>query len=639
MVSNIKPIEILQKYWGYSSFRPLQEEIVQSVLDGKDTLALLPTGGGKSICFQVPALCLEGICLVVTPLIALMKDQVEQLKSREVKAIAIFSGMSRREIDVALDNCVYGNIKLLYVSPERLKTKLFIERARRMNISLLAVDEAHCISQWGYDFRPPYLEIALFKDELAIPRLTALTASATREVREDIISKLGMKTPSIFQKSYARTNLSYSAFHLENKEQKLLEILQNVKGTSIVYVRSRKKTREVAAFLKRHGVSSDFYHAGLTGEERSVKQDQWISNHVRVMVSTNAFGMGIDKPDVRTVVHLDLPDSLEAYYQEAGRAGRDEKKSYAVALFHTRDIYELKKQSEQLVASMEQLKRTYQALANYYRLAIGSMSYASYNFLFESFVKTYDLSPQVTFKALKKLEHEGLIQLSEGFYDRSTLTFILDKQNTYKYQVANPKFDLLIKTILRLAGGEAFSNYVPLKEKELARLMKQPEPQVKKWLTYLNDQKVIDYRPASDTTQLTFLTSRLDPEKLPIDKKQLEWRKKLAIEKARAVANYMTSNTCRTAILQRYFDEKPKSTCGVCDNDLTQMRGTHGKPKVKELLEVLTTPHTFNNLRRKFNKYHEKQLMNTLRILMDDGLVKEEEGIFVKKTKYNERRT
>jgi len=625
----MSPKEILKQYWGYGSFRPMQEDIIQSVLEGKDTLALLPTGGGKSLCFQAPAMCLEGICIVISPLIALMKDQVEQLNKRGIKAKAVFSGMSKREIDITLDNCVYGDFQFLYVSPERLKTELFIERAKQMNISMLAIDEAHCISQWGYDFRPPYLEIAEFKNELEIEKVIALTATATKEVKEDIVSKLEMKEPAIFQKSFARDNLSYSAFQMENKEQKLLDILKNVAGTSVVYVRSRKRTKETAELLKRSGVSADFYHAGLSGKERSDKQDAWINNRIRVMVSTNAFGMGIDKPDVRTVIHLDLPDSLEAYYQEAGRAGRDEKKAYAVALFHQQDVDELKERTEKNIVTLEQLKRTYQALANYYKLAIGSHAFSSFPFQHDQLIKTYNLPTVETYAALKKLTDEGLIQLTDDFFEASKLIFILDKSETYKFQIANPKLDPVIKTLLRLYGGEVFNSYLKVKEKEISTLLKTDEKQVRQWLQYLSDQEVIDYQASSDSPTVTFLTPRLDPEKLPIDNKQIEWRRKLAMEKAEAVINYMQTKNCRTQIFQRYFDEETSLTCEICDNDLEKIKLlTAKKIPVDQVEGVLDAPRSITDLRALLSKYTEDQIIAAIRILMEDGRVLERGGKF-----------
>lgn len=607
----------------------MQEDIIRSVVDGKDTLALLPTGGGKSICFQIPAMMLDGICIVISPLISLMKDQVEQLKRRGIKASAIYSGMSKREIDITLDNCVYGGFKFLYVSPERLKTEIFIERARRMNISLLAIDEAHCISQWGYDFRPPYMEIATFKNELGIERLIALTATATKEVKKDIAERLEMKDVQIFQKSFARANLSYSAFKLENKEGKLMEILGNVHGTSVVYVRSRKRTREVAELLKRNNISADYYHAGLSGKDRGDKQSAWIDSKVRVMVATNAFGMGIDKPDVRTVIHLDLPDSLEAYYQEAGRAGRDEKKAYAVALYHPHDTDELRERTDRSVVSLEQIKRTYQALANYYKMAIGSHAFSSFPFNYEQFVNTYNLPMIETYAALKKLSDEGLIQMTEGFYEQSKITFLLDKSETYKFQIANPKLDPFIKTLLRLYGGEVFVGYSKIKEKDVGSLLKTDKVQVRKWLKFLNESEVIDYQPALDSATITFLTPRLDADKLPIDNKQIEWRRKLAQEKAAAVIDYMQSKDCRTQIFQHYFDEKTSLTCGICDNDLEiKKRLKASEIPVEKLEEVLEAPRNITELRALMSNYTEDQIMEALRILINDKKVIEQEGKF-----------
>ena len=621
--------EILKQYWGYDSFRPMQEDIIQSVLDKQETLALLPTGGGKSICFQVPAMVLEGICIVISPLISLMKDQVEQLQRKEIKATAIYSGMSRREIDIILDNCIYGGFKFLYVSPERLKTEIFMERARQMNISLLAIDEAHCISQWGYDFRPPYLEIAKFKNELGIERVIALTATATKEVKKDIVSKLEMDDVHIFQKSFARANLSYSAFKLENKEGKLIEILGNVPGTSVVYVRSRKRTKEIADLLRRSNISADYYHAGIPGKDRSEKQSAWINNGVRVIVATNAFGMGIDKPDVRTVVHMDLPDSLEAYYQEAGRAGRDEQKAYAVALYNANDIEELKERTNRSVVSPDMIKRTYQALSNYYKMAIGSHEFSSFPFNYQQFTSTYNLPIVETYAALKKLSDEGLIQMTDGFYEQSKVTFLLDKSETYKFQVANPRLDDLVKTLLRLYGGEVFAGYSKISEKDIGSLLKTDKVQVRQWLKFLNDNEVIDYQPALDSATITFLTPRLDADQLPVNNSQIEWRRNLALKKAGAVIDYMESSDCRTQIFQNYFDEETSLTCGICDNDLEKKKQLKASEiPVDKVEEVLEAPRNMPELRALMSSYSQGQIMEALRILIDDKKAAEREGRF-----------
>lgn len=627
---NVTPEQVLKQYWGFNAFRPMQEEIIQSVLDGKDTLALLPTGGGKSVCFQVPALCLEGICIVVSPLIALMKDQVMQLQKKGIKAVAIYSGMNRREIDITLDNCIYGNFKFLYVSPERLKTEIFIERAQQMNISMLAIDEAHCISQWGYDFRPPYLELAEFKKTVDIKRTIALTATATKEVKEDISSKLELKDVQVFKKSFARANLSYSAFRLENKDQKLVEILNKVPGTSVIYVRSRKRTKEIADLLRRSNISADFYHAGLGGKSRSEKQDAWINNKTRVMVSTNAFGMGIDKPDVRTVIHMDLPDTLEAYYQEAGRGGRDERKAYAVSLYNAKDIDQLKDRSERSIVSMEEIRRTYQALANFYKMAIGSQALSSFDFNYERFINTYNLPIIETYAALKKLSDEGLVQLNEGFYTQSRLSFILEKGEVYGYQVANPKLDPIVKALLRLYGGEVFAGYATIKEKELAMMLKTDETQIKNWLKFLNDQEVVDYQPSTDSYTITFLTPRLDPAKLPIDEKQIEWRRKLAKEKAESVIDYMETNECRTLIFQHYFDEESETICGTCDNDLEKKKQKLGlQLPISELQSALgESGKTMTELRAELPKYKESQILEALRILINDKEVSQDGNLF-----------
>lgn len=625
---SLTPHQILKKYWNYETFRPLQVEIIEAVLQGKETLALLPTGGGKSVCFQVPAMCLEGICIVVSPLIALMKDQVQQLQRRDIKAAAIYSGMSKREIDITLDNCIYGAIKFLYVSPERLQTELFIERAKQMNISMLAIDEAHCISQWGYDFRPPYLQIAEAIKQLNISTVIALTATATKEVKEDMVSKLELKGPQLFQKSFVRENLSYSAFNLENKEGKLLEILTKVAGSSVVYVRSRKRTKEIASLLVRNGLAANFYHAGLSGKERDQRQEAWLSNRSRVIVATNAFGMGIDKPNVRTVIHMDLPDSLEAYYQEAGRAGRDEQKAFAVALYHNQDINELKSRAERSVVSLKEIKRTYQALANYYKLAIGSLSMTSFHFQFDQFINTYNLPNVETFNALKKLADEGLIQITDGFFEPSRIGFVLEKPEVYKYQVANPKLDPVIKTLLRLFGGEAFVSYLPVKEKELATLLKTDIAQIRKWLHFLHEQKVIDYQPTTDSQRVTFLTPRRDANNLAIDAKQIAWRKKLAVEKAQSVIDYMESTTCRTNTFQTYFDEEPEQVCGICDNDLGRSKGT--QVAKDQLMQALSDqPQSIAQLLEQLKGASEAQVIDVLRQLMEDNRIGEKEGKYV----------
>lgn len=540
--------QLLQTYWGYSTFRPLQEDIVNAILDGHDALVLMPTGGGKSICFQVPALGMEGICIVVTPLIALMKDQVFQLRRRGIPAAAIHSGMHYREIDTILDNCIFGNLKFLYVSPERLRTEIMIERAKQMTVCLLAVDEAHCISAWGHDFRPPYLQIAEFRDQLSsnVPTV-ALTASATPDVQQEIVEKLDFRTGyKVFRQTFARANLSYSAMLEEGKETRLLKILTNVPGTGIVYVRSRRQSHQIAQWLVDQGISADFYHAGLSTPERSQKQEDWIDNRTRIIVSTNAFGMGIDKPDVRVVIHLDPPDTLEAYYQEAGRAGRDGQKAYAVLLYTEADCERVLFQTEQQYPSVDLIRRTYQALANYTKVPVGSGEFETFDFDLAQFTKTYSLPPQDTHYALKQLQMAGYIDLSEAYFRPSRVMMTMDNRAIYEFQVMNPRFDPFIKLMLRMYGGEIFTDFLAISEGNLSRAFMVSENEIIQLLTQLAEREVVIYEKQTDKPQLTYLTPRQDARQLPFDVQGLEKRRQHAMAKAQASVDYARHQTqCR----------------------------------------------------------------------------------------------
>lgn len=613
--------DILKQYWGYGQFRSLQEDIILSVLDGHDTLALLPTGGGKSICFQVPAMALSGICIVVSPLIALMKDQVEQLRKRGIPAIAIDSGLNKYELDIALDNCVYGDVKFLYLSPERLQTNIFLERVRKMKIGLLAIDEAHCISQWGYDFRPPYLEIKQLRELIPQVPLIALTATATNIVKQDIQDKLGFANGKVFQKSFARDNLSYSAFSEEDKERRLLNILQKVQGTAVVYVRNRKKTQEIAHFLQKNGISADFYHAGLSSAERGKKQDAWIADRIRVIVATNAFGMGIDKPDVRVVVHIDLPDTLEAYYQEAGRAGRDEQKAYAVALYNQADIDELTSRVEASFPPPELLRRVYQSLANYYKIAVGSSPTASYDFDFSDFIRTFQLPNMLTYNALKRLEAAGYIQFNEAYYSPSRIMMAVDNMALYEYQIANPRMDVVIKALLRMYGGEMFGHFVKISEPQLAQALHKTETDIQKVLLFLTNAHIVHYEPQRDKAQIAFTTARFDAATLPLPVAEMVKRKAQALEKANGVSNYMSHTTrCRTAILLEYFGEIAQNDCGVCDNCLKKKKQA-AKSSIEiegNLLKLLQKePLAIQQLTRTLQQHEEGEIVNTLREWLD----------------------
>lgn len=557
--------QILTKYWGHTTFRPMQEEIINSVLEGKDTLALLPTGGGKSVCFQIPAIAKEGICLVVSPLIALMKDQVENLKKKGIKAMAIISGMSSREVDVALDNCIFGDYKFLYLSPERLSSEMVRIRIEKMNVNLFAIDEAHCISQWGYDFRPSYLKLAEIRELHPEIPVLALTATATPEVQKDIQQKLHFRKENIFIKSFERKNLSYIVLYNEDKYQKTINILNKVHGCSIIYVRNRKKTKEISDLLNKNKISTDFYHAGLDTAVRHQKQNAWVNNKTRVIIATNAFGMGIDKPDVRTVIHLDLPDSLEAYYQEAGRAGRDEKAAYAVLFYSETDKLEIEKRLFLAFPSVEQIRNVYHAIANFLQVPTGSGEGISYNFSITDFCNHYKLNPLIVFNCIKVLELDDFISVSDSAYLPSRLHFTVNNLELYKFQVQNPAYDHFIKTILRSYEG-VFDGFVNINEKELAARAGIDFEQTIKNLIYLNKLRILHYEPQTDQPQLVYTQPRVDNEDIIISNEHLADRKKRFLERSNSVLNYViTLHKCRSMMLLNYFGEKTEQRCGTCD--------------------------------------------------------------------------
>jgi ATP-dependent DNA helicase RecQ len=624
-MQNPKAIDVLQKYWGYEAFRSMQEDIINSITSGNDTLALLPTGGGKSICFQVPALMSEGLCLVISPLIALMKDQVEQLKRRKIPAAAVYSGMTYREIDILLDNAAHGAYKFLYVSPERLKTDLFLERVKKMKLNLLAIDEAHCISQWGYDFRPPYLEIANFRELFPDLPCIALTATATEDVKIDIQEKLNFKNGKLFQKSFARDNLSYSVRKVENKEAKLFEILRKIAGTSVVYARNRRRTKEIAELLKKNGFSADFYHAGLSQADRNAKQDAWLTNKTRIIVATNAFGMGIDKPDVRTVIHWELPDNLESYYQEAGRAGRDEKPAFAVALYHPQDFKEMEEKHELAHPDFDFLKKLYQSLANYFKIAIGSGEMQSYDFEIQDFCQHYNYEVFPVFHALKVLEEEGFIQLNEQFYRPSGLHINLSYKDLYAYEIANAKFEKLIKTVLRIYGGDIYQQVIFINELQIAKMAEMSPQEVVKQLKYLDAEGVMDYSPKSDSPQLTFLEARHDANKMPLNKKRLEERKRSKYDKLMAVKNYVENDlVCRTLKLLQYFGEYKEEKCGVCDVCINEKKSMNQDVDLEQrILHILKDSHlNIERLSENIDGYAKERIITAVRKLDDEGRLK-----------------
>ncbi len=558
--------EILKQYWGYSAFREMQEDIIRSVYQGKDTLGLLPTGGGKSITFQVPALAKPGLCLVISPLIALMKDQVENLKKRGIKATLLVSGMSFHEMMVNLDNaCFDKEMKFLYVSPERLQTQMFKERLSAMKVNLIAVDEAHCISQWGYDFRPAYLNIAEIREYLRGVTLLALTATATPEVVGDIQDKLKFKQRNVFQKSFERKNLTYIVNHTDTKITDFIQLCKKYQGTGVVYTRNRRKTVEIASLLKKNAISADFYHAGLTMDERSRKQDEWKNDKIRIMVSTNAFGMGIDKPDVRFVFHMDLPDSLEAYFQEAGRAGRDELPADAILLVESADRDQLVQNFEASFPTIETIRNVYHALGNYLKVPVGSGIGADYLFSLEEFSKLYKFNPMQAYNALKLLDMDEYISLSEDIEHPSRIIFKANREDLYNYQVQHPKDDPFIKFLLRSYSG-LFSEYVRIDETSIAKRINIPEEKVVEWLRQLNKYDIIDYNERKKGAVINYITSRLDSKDIILSKSVYDVRKKRAQYRIEQVINYAFSNNkCRSQLLLMYFGDKNPYRCGKCD--------------------------------------------------------------------------
>ncbi|MBK7149421.1 MAG: RecQ family ATP-dependent DNA helicase [Bacteroidetes bacterium] len=584
--------QLLKKYWGHSQFRSLQEEIIQSVIAKKDTLALLPTGGGKSICFQIPALMQEGICIVVSPLIALMKDQVHNLTRRGIKAEAIYSGMKYRQIDTVLDNCVYGNVKFLYVSPERLETEDFKVRVQKMKVCLLAVDEAHCISQWGYDFRPPYLNIAALRAVLNNVPVIALTATATPQVVDDIQEKLQFGKRNVFRKSFVRNNLSYVVRKTINKEKSLLDILSKVQGTAVVYVRNRKLTKQYADLLNKHKIKSDYYHAGLDTSVRSQKQEAWINNKTRVICCTNAFGMGIDKADVRLVVHTDLAESIEAYFQEAGRAGRDEKRAYAVQLTDEEDAKNIQHRMKHGYPEIVFLKEVYDELYKQCRIAYHDGAHQTFPFDIGAFAVPRKLQVSNVLAALKILQQHQLIYLNETPFDTSEVKIICSKNLLFDFMEKHKAYEPILKMMLRTMEG-LFEDYVYVEEWLLAHRLEIAEKKVFELLAGLHKLKIVDYKKLIEKPQITFLQDRVPVDNLRLDIAFLNKRKKDFQEKLEALYTYITNErTCRTKMLVEYFGEHNAAACGVCDICLAEKKAglntqqfSDGVEAIKHLLK------------------------------------------------------
>ena len=618
--------QILQHYWKHEAFRPMQQPIIEAVMQGRDTLALLPTGGGKSVCYQVPALAMDGICIVVSPLIALMKDQVDNLQAKGIEALAIVSGMGKREVDIALDNCIYGPVKFLYLSPERLVSELVQERIKYMKVNLIAVDEAHCISQWGYDFRPPYLHIADLRQFHPKVPILALTATATAEVKEDIQDKLQFKERNVFQQSFERKNISYRVQHEENKLRRMLEVARSVNGSGIVYVRSRKETTELSKFFNDHNITADYYHAGLSGDTRTAKQEQWKNNHIRIIVATNAFGMGIDKPDVRFVMHKDLPESLEAYYQEAGRGGRDEQKAYAILLYNEMDRQKQQRRFEVSFPSVEEIKQVYHYLANYYQLAYGAGEGLSFDLDLADFSSRFKLDALKSLNALKFLEQGEYLSFNESVFLPSRFQFNIDHDELYNFQIQNPAWDPFIKTLLRSYGG-AFDNYARIREFDIARRTNLSVQQVTEALQQLNAFEVISYLPQTDKPQVTYLKPRQTSANLWIDRQYLDVRRAGYLKKMEAMQAYTEIPKCRSQQLLAYFNEPNAPKCGICDVCLREKRlqnaGQIHSHIADEILQQLTSaPLNLEQLVLALKHGKNPDRLTVIRQLLDSGRIK-----------------
>ncbi len=582
--------QTLERYWGYTSFREGQMAIIQSVMDRRDTLALMPTGGGKSLTYQVPTLAREGLCIVVTPLIALMKDQVDRLRRMGISATAIHSGMSYTQIDNALDNCVYGDVKFLYVAPERLATEAFRLRVQRMKVSLLAVDEAHCISQWGYDFRPSYLRIAELRQHLKDVPVLALTASATEMVAKDIMHHLDFQEPNILRSSFARPNLSYAVRHTDDKQEQLLRIINNVSGSGIVYMRSREGCEQLCETLRNQGISASYYHAGLPHAERSMRQEEWTTGKVRVMVATNAFGMGIDKADVRFVVHFTMCDSLESYYQEAGRAGRDGERSYAVLLSSSDDSSKITKRFDAEFPPLEEVKSIYEKICDYVQVAVGDGLYASFIFNIHDFCRRERIYIGKVRAAINLLEQNGYLTLTEEMENPARIHFCISRDELYRIRVGRNELDHIIRIILRLYNG-VFTEFRPIDERTIASTSGYTIERVKELLKRMWQLRIIRYIPANSSPMLFFNEERLPIKDLYISPETYVHRKELMAERFENMHHYAEQQTeCRSVVLQRYFGDQKATACGTCDICLAAKRREKSEDKAlsESILDLLS---------------------------------------------------
>lgn len=624
-------LKILKQYWGYDHFRGIQEDIIRSVGEGRDTLGLMPTGGGKSITFQVPALAQEGLCLVITPLIALMKDQVRNLRERGIKATAVYSGMTREEILIALENCIFGNYKFLYISPERLGTEIFQIKLRSMQVSLITVDESHCISQWGYDFRPAYLKIAEIRQLLPGVPVIALTATATPEVVKDIQERLQFRQENVFRMSFERKNLAYIVRHTEDKEGEMLHILQRVNGSSIVYTRNRRKTKEIAQLLNRNHITATFFHAGLSDDTKDLRQKAWLKGEYRVMVATNAFGMGIDKPDVRLVIHADVPDSPEAYFQEAGRAGRDGLKAYAVLLFCPRDKITLKQRISDTFPEKDYIRKVYEDINFYYQMAMGDGLGCTYAFNLDEFCHNFKHFPVQTDSALKILTRAGYLEYTDEQDNASRIMFTITKEELYRIHEQNEDTEKLIRILLRTYTG-LFTDYAYINEELLSNRSGLSRQQIYETLLFLTRQHILHYIPGKKTPYIIYTRERQETDRIYLSREVYEDRKESYRRRIEAMIEYAESeNKCRSRMLLHYFGEKNEHNCGQCDvclqhhhSGLRQNQFDEISRQIRSLLEMESL--SLQELKTRMEDVPEEQLTKVVSYLLSEEIIRQENG-------------
>ena len=624
--------QLLKQYWGYDSFRGIQEEIINSISENKDTLGLMPTGGGKSITFQVPALAKDGLCLVITPLIALMKDQVQNLRKRGIKALSIYSGMSRQDIITTLENCIFGNYKFLYISPERLDTEIFRTKLRKMKVSMITVDESHCISQWGYDFRPAYLKIAEIRELLPDVPVLALTATATPEVVKDIQARLHFRRENVFRMSFERSNLAYIVRKTDNKTGELLHILRSMPGSAIVYVRNRRRTKEITELLNNEDITADFYHAGLDDATKDIRQHRWQSGGSRVMVATNAFGMGIDKPDVRIVIHMDLPDSIEAYFQEAGRAGRDGQKAYAVILYAKADKTTLHKRIPDTFPEKEYIKDVYEHLQYYYQMAMGDGLDCVREFNIEDFCRKFKYFPVPVDSALKILTQAGYLEYTGEQDNTSRLLFTIRRDELYRLREMGDDMDKLIQTVLRSYTG-VFTDYTYINEDSLAIRTGLTRRQIYEQLVHLAKLRIVSYIPRKKTPYIIYTRERIEAQLIHISPEIYEERKARYETRINAMLEYVTNDTlCRSRMLLDYFGEKNEHNCGQCDTCIGLRKQTATcQPDREELYEKIHeilsgAPQTPAGLLKQL-PIEKELLTEALHRLLDEGKIIVVDGI------------